>query len=274
MGSRLLTDEQTAALAARSFTDEGKMQLDALGQSCVNLGGLGGLRSVRRRQGAARPAPDRPRRARRASVHRREADAGARGRALAFGRARDPGVRAGHRARRPGPHLGRVRDRRRCHRSLRACDPHRADPRQRADRGRSARRRLQLDDADLLARLRHLGRVEHDRQRQLPKPAERQDRLAPADPAPVVPGSVGHVLQSRRARQPAAARRLPSDDRHRRRDRGARGGRARCAITSPPARSRVLRGRAGADRGADPRRSGASSSGSMPMRSSRSAAAR
>jgi acetaldehyde dehydrogenase / alcohol dehydrogenase len=32
MGSRLLTDEHTAALAARSFTDEGKVQLDVLGQ--------------------------------------------------------------------------------------------------------------------------------------------------------------------------------------------------------------------------------------------------
>ena len=36
---------------------------------------------------------------------------------------------------------------------------------------------------------------------------EHQDRVAPADAAPVVPGPVGHVLQSRGARQPAAARR-------------------------------------------------------------------
>jgi acetaldehyde dehydrogenase / alcohol dehydrogenase len=43
MGSRLLTDEQTTALAARSFTDEGKVQLDVLGQSCVNLAGLAGF---------------------------------------------------------------------------------------------------------------------------------------------------------------------------------------------------------------------------------------
>ncbi len=43
MGSRLLSDEQAAALAARSFTDEGKVQFDVLGQSCVNLGGLAGF---------------------------------------------------------------------------------------------------------------------------------------------------------------------------------------------------------------------------------------
>jgi acetaldehyde dehydrogenase/alcohol dehydrogenase len=42
-GSRVLTEEQSAALAARSFTDEGKMQLDVLGQSCVNLAGLAGF---------------------------------------------------------------------------------------------------------------------------------------------------------------------------------------------------------------------------------------
>ena len=35
--------------------------------------------------------------------------------------------------------------------------------------------------ADLLARLRHLGRIEHDRQRQLPKPAEHQGRVTPPD---------------------------------------------------------------------------------------------
>ncbi|MGO9497880.1 MAG: aldehyde dehydrogenase family protein, partial [Solirubrobacteraceae bacterium] len=43
MGARLLSDEQTDALAARSFTDDGKVQLDVLGQSCVNLAGLAGF---------------------------------------------------------------------------------------------------------------------------------------------------------------------------------------------------------------------------------------
>jgi acetaldehyde dehydrogenase/alcohol dehydrogenase len=43
MGCRLLTDEQTEALAARSFSDDGKVQLEVLGQSCVNLAGLAGF---------------------------------------------------------------------------------------------------------------------------------------------------------------------------------------------------------------------------------------
>ena len=43
MGARLLTDEQTDALAARSFGDEGKVNLEVLGQSCVNLGNLAGF---------------------------------------------------------------------------------------------------------------------------------------------------------------------------------------------------------------------------------------
>ncbi len=43
MGARLITDEQTAALAAQSFDADGKMQLQALGQSCVNLGALAGF---------------------------------------------------------------------------------------------------------------------------------------------------------------------------------------------------------------------------------------
>jgi acetaldehyde dehydrogenase / alcohol dehydrogenase len=43
MGARLLTRDQTDALAARSFTDEGKVQLDVLGQSCVSLAGLAGF---------------------------------------------------------------------------------------------------------------------------------------------------------------------------------------------------------------------------------------
>ncbi len=43
MGARLLTDDQTDALAARSFGDEGKVNLEVLGQSCVNLGNLAGF---------------------------------------------------------------------------------------------------------------------------------------------------------------------------------------------------------------------------------------
>ena len=46
MGARVLTEEQMAALAARSFTDEGKMQMEALGQSCVNLAALAGFEAA------------------------------------------------------------------------------------------------------------------------------------------------------------------------------------------------------------------------------------
>ena len=43
MGARLLTDDETDALAARSFGDEGKVNLEVLGQSCVNLGNMAGF---------------------------------------------------------------------------------------------------------------------------------------------------------------------------------------------------------------------------------------
>jgi acetaldehyde dehydrogenase/alcohol dehydrogenase len=151
MGSRLLTDEQTGALAARSFSDDGKVQLDVLGQSCVNLAGLAGFEASGDDKVPAGPAPDGPRRPFRTSVHRREADARARRGALAIGRTRDPCVRAGHGTRWPGPHLGRLCNRRGSHQSLQAGDPNRADPRQCADGSRSPGRHLQLDAPDLAA---------------------------------------------------------------------------------------------------------------------------
>jgi acetaldehyde dehydrogenase/alcohol dehydrogenase len=43
MGARVLSAEQTAALAERSFTDDGRVQDEALGQSCVTLGSLAGF---------------------------------------------------------------------------------------------------------------------------------------------------------------------------------------------------------------------------------------
>jgi acetaldehyde dehydrogenase/alcohol dehydrogenase len=43
MGARLLSDAEAAALAAKSFTDDGRVEFAALGQSCVNLGALGGF---------------------------------------------------------------------------------------------------------------------------------------------------------------------------------------------------------------------------------------
>ncbi|MGZ4173603.1 MAG: aldehyde dehydrogenase family protein, partial [Solirubrobacteraceae bacterium] len=43
MGARLLNAEETAALAARSFTEDGRVEMGVLGQSCVNLGALAGF---------------------------------------------------------------------------------------------------------------------------------------------------------------------------------------------------------------------------------------
>jgi acetaldehyde dehydrogenase/alcohol dehydrogenase len=43
MGARVLSAEQTAALAERSFTDDGRVQIDVLGQPCVTLGSLAGF---------------------------------------------------------------------------------------------------------------------------------------------------------------------------------------------------------------------------------------
>jgi acetaldehyde dehydrogenase/alcohol dehydrogenase len=43
MGARLLSTEETAALAARSFTEDGRVEMEVLGQSCVNLGALAGF---------------------------------------------------------------------------------------------------------------------------------------------------------------------------------------------------------------------------------------
>ncbi len=43
MGARLLTEEQTAALASKSFTEDGRVDLQVLGQSCLNLGAIAGF---------------------------------------------------------------------------------------------------------------------------------------------------------------------------------------------------------------------------------------
>ena len=43
MGARVLSEEQTAALAERSFDGDGKVQLEVLGQSCANLAALAGF---------------------------------------------------------------------------------------------------------------------------------------------------------------------------------------------------------------------------------------
>jgi acetaldehyde dehydrogenase/alcohol dehydrogenase len=46
MGARILSDDQTAALAAKSFTEDGRVELQVLGQSCVNLGALAGFETA------------------------------------------------------------------------------------------------------------------------------------------------------------------------------------------------------------------------------------
>jgi acetaldehyde dehydrogenase/alcohol dehydrogenase len=43
MGAHLMTDEQALALAAQALDETGKMQLQALGQSCASLASLGGF---------------------------------------------------------------------------------------------------------------------------------------------------------------------------------------------------------------------------------------
>ena len=125
MGARLLTEDEVERLARVAMTEDGTMELEALGRSCVDLASLAGIPGRRTRQGAARAAALGPRRAGRASVHRREADAGARARALAVGGARHRRLRARHRARRPGAHLGGLRPRRGRDRSAsrRRCAP-------------------------------------------------------------------------------------------------------------------------------------------------------
>ena len=120
---------------------------------------------------------------------------------------------------------------------------------QRAHRGRCPRRHLQQPDADVLAGLRHLGRVEHHRERQLPPTAQHQDRGAPADPAAVVPGAVEHLLQRGRAGQPARTRLRDGRGGHRRADRGARGGGPGAQQAAHPSRAGVQRGDPRAGRG-------------------------
>ena len=46
MGARVLSAEETAALAQQSFDEDGKVQLQALGQSCANLGALAGFQAA------------------------------------------------------------------------------------------------------------------------------------------------------------------------------------------------------------------------------------
>ena len=152
---------------------------------------------------------------------------------------------------------------------------HRPHPGQRADRGRRAGRRLQQPDPDVLARLRHLGRLQHDRERQLPPAAQHQDGLAPPYPAAVVPGARQHVLQRRRAGEPARRRlRDASSSSPTPTARPARRRRPGPQPAPHPARAGVQRGRARARRGAGPARRRRCSTGPGPTCSSPSAAGR
>ena len=125
-----------------------------------------------------------------------------------------------------GHTVGDLRDRRRRDPRLQPGRPHRPHPRQRADGRGCPRRHLQQPDADLLAGLRHLGRFQHHRERELHAAAQHQDGVAPPDAAAVVQGARELLLQRRRAGEPARHRHRDSARGHRRRHRAARRGRA------------------------------------------------
>ena len=141
-------------------------------------------------------------------------------------------LRPRHGERRARPHLGGLRPRPGCRRAVLERGSHRADPRQRSDGGRRLGRDLQLDDADVLPRLRHLGRLEHDRQHQLPQPAQHQDRSAPPGSAAVVSRPFRHLLQRWSDREPARGIGREDPARHRRGYRVPRRPGRRCERTS------------------------------------------
>jgi acetaldehyde dehydrogenase/alcohol dehydrogenase len=57
MGSRMLTEEEVGSLAAESFEDDGRMRIQALGQSCSNLGRLAGFEADERDKVLVAPLP-------------------------------------------------------------------------------------------------------------------------------------------------------------------------------------------------------------------------
>ena len=61
MGARLLDPDEVERLAELAFAPDGRVEMRALGQSCMNLGEMAGLRGERARQGAARAASLGPR---------------------------------------------------------------------------------------------------------------------------------------------------------------------------------------------------------------------
>jgi acetaldehyde dehydrogenase/alcohol dehydrogenase len=57
MGARVLTDEETDALARQSFSEDGKVNLQVLGQSCVNLGARAGFAATEEHKVLLSPLP-------------------------------------------------------------------------------------------------------------------------------------------------------------------------------------------------------------------------
>ena len=196
---------RSSALAAVAFDDDGRAALAALGRSCADLAALAGIAAASDAKVLVAPLPaDLDALAAHPLLQEKLMPVlGAR--ALALGRARARRLRARHRARRPRPHLGGLRARR--------------GRRRRASRERIRTGRilvnaptavgalggdLHRDAADLLARLRHVGRLDDDRQRQLPQPAQHQGGLAPPGAAAVVPRA-RRTPTSTRARSTACA---------------------------------------------------------------------
>jgi acetaldehyde dehydrogenase / alcohol dehydrogenase len=60
MGARVLSEEETTALAAKSFSKDGKVELGVLGQSCMNLGELAGFDAVQEDKVLLAPLPSDP----------------------------------------------------------------------------------------------------------------------------------------------------------------------------------------------------------------------
>jgi acetaldehyde dehydrogenase / alcohol dehydrogenase len=109
MGARLLQPEEVDSLAALAFAPDGRVEMRALGQSCENLGVMAGFATSEQDKVLLAPLPSDPTGAGPSSLGRREADAGARARALRLGRSRARRLRAGDRARRAGAHVRGLR---------------------------------------------------------------------------------------------------------------------------------------------------------------------
>jgi acetaldehyde dehydrogenase/alcohol dehydrogenase len=57
MGGRVLTPEQTEALAAKSFSPDGRVEMQVLGQSCLNLGNIAGFETAAEDKVLVAPLP-------------------------------------------------------------------------------------------------------------------------------------------------------------------------------------------------------------------------